>query len=75
MSTKQDAITFLDFIKTCFLNMDAISEHGSTIVTRDVTTIKQQYYCTQECDHKLVLKVGSDVQCYKNAGNYAVDNL
>ena len=50
--------------------MDAISEQGSTIVTRDVPTIKQRYNCTQECDHQIVLRVGSDIQCYKNEGNY-----
>ena len=54
--------------------MDAIGELDSTIVTKDVATIKQQYYCTQECDHQLVFRVGSDVQCYKNAGNYAAHN-
>lgn len=49
--------------------MEAITQDGSTIVATDVAKIIQ-YNFTHECDHRVALRVGSDVQCYKNTGNY-----
>ena len=49
--------------------METINQDGSTIVATDVAKIIQ-YNFTHERDHQVVLRVRSDVQCYKNTGNY-----